>query len=377
MIVIQDSNKRIALEDTIPDAAPLAAAAPSLIRWFSRYARKLPWRIIDKEKRPDPYRVWVSEIMLQQTRVEAVKGYYTRFIEAIPTVQSLAMIPENTLLKLWEGLGYYSRARNLQKAARIIMEQYQGQLPNDTESLLKLPGIGSYTAGAVASIAFRQPVPAVDGNVLRVVSRILDSRLDVSAPHTKELIHDVLQQIFASVSSAREHPDQFNQGLMELGAVVCIPNGAPQCLSCPINRYCLGYNRGTASELPVKEPKKPRRIEKRTILLLRWNEKTALHKRPSKGLLAGLWELPNMEGHLAPEAAAMTFGIPSEAIQSSKSLGEARHIFTHIQWEMIGWEITLQSDTSPGPDSWCWLTSSQISEEYSVPSALKAYSKSI
>ena len=370
-------ENRISLENMTLDSDAISAAAPALIRWFSRSARKLPWRVIDGDKRPEPYRVWISEIMLQQTRVEAVKGYYARFMDTLPNVRALAEVPEDRLMKLWEGLGYYSRARNLQKAAKIIMEQYDGRLPESAAELLKLPGIGEYTAGAVASIAFRQPVPAVDGNVLRVVSRILDSHLDVADPHTKAEIQRILQELMAVQGMANERPDLFNQSLMELGAVVCIPNGAPQCLSCPVSRYCLGYLRGTAPNLPVKEPKKPRRIEERTVLLLRWNNRIALHKRPAKGLLAGLWELPNLEGQITPQAAAAQLGIPEGAIKSAVPLGEARHIFTHIQWEMTGWEITLDGSTPPGPDTWLWLTPDEIHQQYSIPSALKAYSQKI
>jgi len=347
-----------------------------LINWFSSNARILPWRVLDEKKRPDPYRVWISEIMLQQTRVEAVKGYFSRFTERLPDVQSLAQVPEDQLLKLWEGLGYYSRARNLQKAAKLIMEQYGGKLPETAKELLKLPGIGAYTAGAIASIAYRQSVPAVDGNVLRVVSRILDSHMDITKPDTKAEITRVLQEVFAQEASAAARPDLFNQSLMELGATVCVPNGTPQCLLCPVRESCLGFQKGTASELPVKEPKKSRRIEEKTVLLVRFEGKTALHKRPEKGMLAGLWELPNLDGHLSAEEAAAAFGISADRIEKTESLGTAKHIFTHIEWQMIGWEILI-SDTQTCPDQWIWRSSQEIRSEYSIPSALKAYSKRI
>ena len=347
-------------------------AAPHLIEWFQQHARILPWRVLDERKRPDPYRVWVSEIMLQQTRVEAVKGYYTRFMEHLPDVYALASVSEDQLLKLWEGLGYYSRARNLQKAAKVIVEQHRGALPGNVKELLSLPGIGEYTAGAVASIAFRQSVPAVDGNVLRVVSRILESRMDITKPDTKAEITRILEDVFDQVPAAQNRPDLFNQSLMELGATVCVPNGAPQCLVCPVNHCCRGYQNGTATELPVKEPKKPRRIEERTVLLLRCDGKTAIRKRAGKGLLAGLWELPNVEKHLSPEEAMASFGIPVDTIIKAAPLGEARHIFTHVQWEMIGWEITL-SALPDVPEKWLWLKPETIHREYSVPSALKAY----
>ena len=351
-------------------------AAPALIDWFSRNARILPWRVLDEKKHPDPYRVWVSEIMLQQTRVEAVKGYYARFMEHLPDVSALAKIPEDQLLKLWEGLGYYSRARNLQKAAKVIVEQYDGSLPDNAKELLKLPGIGDYTSGAIASIAFRQSVPAVDGNVLRVVSRILDSHMDIARPDTKEEITRVLQEVFASVPAADARPDLFNQSLMELGATVCVPNGAPQCLGCPVSGFCQGYAKGTAPELPVKEPKKPRRIEEKTVLLLRYEGMTAIRKRPGSGMLAGMWELPNLDGHLPAEEALAAFDISSGCIEKAVPLANAKHIFTHIEWLMTGWEITL-ADTSNCPKDWLWKTPQEIHSEYPIPSALKAYRKLI
>ena len=358
------------------DPSPMINSAPALIDWFSHNARVLPWRVLDEKKRPDPYRVWISEIMLQQTRVEAVKGYFARFTERLPDVQALAEIPEDQLLKLWEGLGYYSRARNLQKAAKVLMEQYDGRLPDNAKELLKLPGIGDYTSGAIASIAYRESVPAVDGNVLRVVSRILDSHMDITKPDTKAEISHVLQEVFASVPDAEKRPDLFNQSLMELGATVCVPNGAPQCLGCPVSRFCQGYQKGTAPDLPVKEPKKARRIEEKTVLLLHFEGMTALHKRPEKGMLAGMWELPNLDGHLDPEEALAAFDIPSGHLEKAVSLGNAKHIFTHIEWEMTGWELTL-SDISDCPKDWLWKSPQEIHSEYPIPSALKAYSKQI
>lgn len=358
------------------DPSPMIEAAPALIDWFSRNARILPWRVLDEKKRPDPYRVWISEIMLQQTRVEAVKGYFTRFTERLPDVQALAEIPEDQLLKLWEGLGYYSRARNLQKAAKLLMKEYGGKLPDNAKELLKLPGIGDYTSGAIASIAFRQSVPAVDGNVLRVVSRILDSHMDITKPDTKAEITHILQEVFSAVPQAEERPDLFSQSLMELGATVCIPNGAPQCLCCPVKEQCQGFANGTAAMLPVKEPKKARRIEEKTVLLLRFEGKIAIRKRPDQGMLAGMWELPNLDGHLSPEEALAAFGIPTEHLEKVVSLGNAKHIFTHIEWMMTGWEITLSAPSS-FPDNWLWKSPQEIHAEYPIPSALKAYSKQI
>ncbi len=364
------------METEVFDSALISYLAGPLIAWFEVNARVLPWRSTS-EKKVSPYGIWVSEIMLQQTRVEAVKGYYARFLRALPDMQALAGVQEDKLLKLWEGLGYYSRARNLQKAAKTVAAQYGGELPADYKALKSLPGIGPYTAGAVASLAFRIPVPAVDGNVLRVISRILDSHLDISLPETKAAVEDMLSQVMSG-GPAHDRPDLFNQALMELGAVVCIPNGAPQCFLCPVREFCLGYQHGTAEDLPVKAPKKPRRVEERTVLLLRWGKTTALRKRPGKGLLAGMWELPNLEGFYSAGELENCLQIPKGCIRSIRPLGEARHIFTHIQWEMQGFEV----DLSDGCVLNClgalvWESPAVIRKNYPLPSALKAYSKLI
>ena len=359
------------------DLQPILKMAPPLIQWFVQYHRKLPWRMVDREKRSHPYQVWVSEIMLQQTRVEAVKEYYTRFMREFPTVQALAQAPQQQLLKLWEGLGYYSRARNLQKAAQQVVEQWGGELAPHREMLRKLPGVGSYTSGAIASIAFGEPVPAVDGNVLRVIARVLDCHRDITRPDTKAAVERCLEQVLLCEGPARQRPDLFNQALMELGATVCIPNGAPACERCPVNRFCIGFSRSTASSLPVKGVKKPRRVEYRTVALLRWNGKVALCQRPSKGLLAGLWELPNLEGKLSCEQLAQQLEISPSQVEIAHPPRGARHLFTHIQWEMTGWELILaDGSVPPGPENWVWLTPEQ-QKAYSVPSALRVYREMI
>ena len=271
----------------------LAAIVGPLLEWYGRNARSLPWR-----EEPAPYRVWVSEIMLQQTRVEAVKPYFARFLAELPDVTALASAPEQQLMKLWEGLGYYSRARNLQKAARVMVEQYGGTLPADYDALLKLPGIGPYTAGAVASIAYGIPVPAVDGNVLRVVMRLTAGWEDIADPAVKRAVERRMAAILP-----KDRPGDFNQAMMELGATVCAPGGEPKCLVCPLNALCEGYRQGVARELPVKAKKKARRIEERTVFLLVCDGELAIRKRADSGLLAGLWELPSVEGKLNPEGA--------------------------------------------------------------------------
>lgn len=335
--------------DSLPDA---------LLSWYDAHARVLPWR-----ETPTPYRVWVSEIMLQQTRVEAVKPYFERFLSALPTVSALAEADSGLLLKLWEGLGYYNRARNLQKAAAVVKEQYAGRLPASFEALRALPGIGSYTAGAIASIAFGIPVPAVDGNVLRVASRLLDSREDIKNPAFKQTVEDGLRQILP------KRVGDFNQALMELGATVCLPSGQPRCGECPLSGLCAGFAAGTAPDLPVKSAAKARRIEERTVFLLIFDGRTALRKRPESGLLASMWEFPNTEGNLPPEEAAALiaeWGMPPEALTPLK---EAKHIFTHVEWRMTGYAAFVPS---PSPD-FVWADAAGLSDRFALPSAFRFY----
>ena len=287
-----------------------------LLLWYRENARVLPWR-----SDPTPYRVWISEIMLQQTRVAAVLDYYRRFLEAVPTVADLAALPEDALMKLWQGLGYYSRARNLQKAARQIMESFGGVFPNTYDGIRSLAGVGDYTAGAVASIAFGLPVPAVDGNVLRVVTRVTGDAGDITAPAVKRRITEALRQIIPT-----EAPGQFNQAMMELGATVCLPNGAPLCDRCPAAEFCRARLEDRIGQLPVKAPKKARRIERRSVYLIVSEQGVALRRRPDKGLLAGLWEYPN---ELAEEGAIPALlGLEQEELVPA---GQGRHIFTHIE----------------------------------------------
>lgn len=332
---------------------------PPLLDWYGRNARSLPWR-----DRPEPYRVWVSEIMLQQTRVEAVKPYFARFMEELPGVASLAAAPEQQLMKLWEGLGYYSRARNLQKAAQVLVEQYGGELPADYEELLRLPGIGPYTAGAVASIAFQIPAPAVDGNVLRVVMRLTASRDNISEPAVKRAVEEQVREVIP-----RDRPGDFNQAMMELGATVCGPGGEPRCLVCPLAALCEGNRLGIARELPVKAKKKARRIEEKTVFLLVHNGELAIRRREDSGLLAGLWELPSAEGRLSPEGAGevlQDWGIRPLAL---KPLPAAKHIFTHVEWHMTGYWVKLEEK----PDGFTWAGRNELLEVYALPSAFRAY----
>lgn len=352
-----------------------------LLLWYRKDHRQLPWR-----DNPSPYRVWVSEIMLQQTRVEAVKPYFERFLRELPTIQDLAECPEEKLLKLWEGLGYYSRVRNMQKCAQQVVSLYQGQFPADEALLKKLPGIGDYTAGAVASIAFDLPVPAVDGNVLRVLTRVLSCDEDITLPKTKETFRQLLLEVEPSPGAG-----DFNQSLMELGAMVCLPNGAPQCLVCPLSSLCQAHLEGKELLFPVKPPKKERKIQERTLFLFdcqigtQQEKYTLLHQREAKGVLAGMWEFPAEESALSKAQAdcaahklCSLMGLDFEGIFLEKP---SRHIFTHIEWKMSAWQVRAFAKTLPQnlPDGFLLVPVSQLGDteqsNIALPSAFKAYRK--
>ena len=332
---------------------------PALLDWYRANARCLPWRQTE-----DPYRIWVSEIMLQQTRVAAVLGYYARFLEAFPTVERLAAAPEQQLMKLWEGLGYYSRARNLQRAARCIVER--GSFPDSYTELLELPGVGDYTASAIASAAFGLREAAVDGNVLRVVARLTERYDDIADPKTKKNIRAAIQAVMPEDT---EDIRIFNQAMMELGATVCVPNGAPKCESCPAAKLCLARKRGTAELLPVKAAKKTRRKEDKTIFLLLRQGRVALRRRGDEGLLAGLWEFPNVEGQLDEAAAAAVVEQLGLTAREWKNKLTARHIFTHVEWHMTGYTLEV---TGSGPAELLWVDEQGLAER-AVPSAFARY----
>ena len=335
-----------------------AIVAP-LLAWYDEGHRDLPWRAV-----PTPYRVWVSEIMLQQTRVEAVRSYFDRWMQALPDIPALAAADEAVYMKLWEGLGYYSRVRNLHRAACEVCEQYGGELPADYARLLALPGVGEYTAGAVASIAFGLPVPAVDGNVLRVAAR-LDNDL---TPITDAGYKKQTRARFAALMPA-DRPGDLNQALMELGATVCLPNGAPRCADCPLQHLCLGCHHGNAAMLPVRAAKKARRVENRTVLLARCGTLVGIRRRPAKGLLAGLWELPALAGHLSPEETRAALAAQGWQVQKLLSLRPAKHIFTHVEWHMNGYYIELAAP----PDGLTFVSPAALRADYALPSAFRAF----
>lgn len=329
-----------------------------LLPWYWQNKRDLPWRA-DR----DPYHIWVSEIMLQQTRVEAVKGYYTRFLNALPTIGSLANADDEQLHKLWEGLGYYSRVRNLKKAAQAIMTEHGGVFPREYASVLALPGVGEYTAGAICSIAFNQPTPAVDGNVLRVVARLTDNHISIDTPAYKAQIQKALARIYPAEAG------DFTQALMELGATVCGPNRKPDCAVCPCQAFCMGHQCGTAETLPVKQPKRSRREEERTVFILSCDGWYALEKRPNKGLLAGLWQFPNVLGKLELQAAldkVEQMGLkPKEII---RQVGK-KHIFTHIEWNMCG----VYVEVAEKDGDLQWFTVEQIRSNAALPTAFRQF----
>ena len=335
-----------------------------LLRWYSNHFRTLPWRVD-----ATPYHVWISEIMLQQTRIEAVLPYYYRFIDALPDIASLAAASEETLLKLWEGLGYYSRVRNLHKAARIVMERYNGELPPEYDALLSLPGIGEYTAGAIASIAFNIAVPAVDGNVMRVLARLYDDDTDVLSTLGKRRFMMLAQELLPQSAAGR-----FNQALMELGETLCLPNTTPRCQECPLKGECCAYQRGTAAQLPTRNKKTKRRIEQRNVALVIADAHppmVLLHRREEHGLLAGLWELPNtlsenpldsLDSGLQPLCAYVG------------ELPESKHLFSHIEWRMHGHLYRMPTVASV-PPNYALVKLSELKDIYPLPSAFRAYTK--
>lgn len=343
----------------------LGVIVEPLLSWFSKNARILPWR-----EEPTPYRVWVSEIMLQQTRVEAVKPYFERFMRELPTVQALACCSEERLLKLWEGLGYYNRVRNMQIAAKTIVEEYDGCLPKEKEELMKLKGIGSYTAGAISSIAYGMPNSAVDGNVLRVISRVCEEDGDILKDSVKRQFETKLDEVMP-----RGRASQFNQALMELGAKVCIPNGTPLCQDCPLKKLCQAKQYSSWKNYPVKKKDKARRIEERTVFVIRNRDSVVLRKRPKKGLLSGMYEFPNVLGRLKEEEAEIWLreqGIPYSKVEVLK---EAKHIFSHIEWHMTGYMVTVEDFMKSEINS--FVDIEDMEQNYAIPAAFGAYVKEI
>lgn len=336
----------------------LAMLPDVLLPWYAQNKRELPWRR-DRE----PYHIWLSEVMLQQTRVEAVKGYYVRFLKSLPTIQDLAQADDELLHKLWEGLGYYSRVRNLKKAAKTVVELHDGVFPGTYSEIICLSGIGAYTAGAICSIAFDQPEPAVDGNVLRLISRLTDDGTPIELPAYKKQVQEALRAVYPARAG------DFTQALMELGATVCGPDRKPDCENCPCNSFCMGYRNQTAERLPVKLPKRQRRSEDMTVFILSCSGRYALEKRVNKGLLAGLWQFPNLPQKLDTDGilcAVEGMGIkPADILR----IVEKKHVFTHVEWNMRGVYI----ETADMGGDYTWLTGAQIEEQTALPTAFRQF----
>ena len=330
----------------------------ALLPWYEKNKRELPWR-----KTKEPYPVWLSEIMLQQTRVEAVKGYFHRFLKEIPDIPALADCDDEVLHKLWEGLGYYSRVRNLKKAAQVILQQHGGVFPRDYSAVRALPGIGDYTAGAICSICYDQPTPAVDGNVLRVIARLTEDATPMDQPALKNRVREALARIYP------KRAGDFTQALMELGATLCGPNRKPDCEQCPCRNFCSGYLHGTAEQFPVRPEKKGRKQEDMTVLILSCDGSYALRKRGNSGLLAGLWEFPHVPGKL--ETADALAAVESMGLKPKELYRQAdkKHIFTHIQWNMRGYYLEVSEPVGDLP----WLTAEKIREEAALPTAFRQF----
>lgn len=335
----------------------LQSIAEPLLRWFDQNKRELPWR-----RDTEPYHVWISEIMLQQTRIEAVMRYYTRFMEALPDVKSLSEVDDDILMKLWEGLGYYSRARNLKKAAQTIMRDYGGQFPTTYAELKKLSGIGEYTAGAIASICFDEKTPAVDGNVLRVITRLIGSRDNVLLPETKKAVSAMLLPIIPQRAGA------FNEALMELGELICLPNGAPLCADCPLSSHCTAYRENLTAEIPVRVKKmKRKRADKTVFLIYAPDGRIAIEKRPDTGLLSGLYQLPNIDGFHDDDTLIGELQDMQITPISLAFLKDAKHVFTHIDWYMKGYRVEVKEVN----DRFLWVTNAELQTAYPLPTAFK------
>ncbi len=336
-----------------------------LLAWYDANRRHLPWR-----EDPSPYHVWISEIMLQQTRVETVRPYYLRFLEALPDISSLAAVPEDRLLKLWEGLGYYTRARNLQKGARQLMESYNGLLPESSPELQKITGIGPYTAAAIASIAFHERIPAIDGNLLRIFARLSAYAESISEAAAKKAASNYFLERMPS-----ERPGDYNQALMDLGALVCLPKQSPRCGECPLSQGCLSRLAGRQSEFPLRLKKKSRPVKDITVLLIHDNARIAIRKRPSKTILAGLYEFPNTEGRLSRKEAlshARLLGFKPLSIQR---LPSGKHVFSHLEWRMTAYEILVEGPGSEtkGETMHKMVPPGELLNDYSIPSAFSIY----
>lgn len=334
-----------------------------LLPWFYEHKRDLPWRR-DKE----PYHVWLSEIMLQQTRVEAVKEYYMRFLRELPNIKDLAACPDDRLMKLWEGLGYYNRARNLKIAATTIMTDYHGVFPQNIEEIRSLKGIGDYTAGAIGSICFGLKTPAVDGNVLRVLSRVYNDASNIDLASTKKAYKNRLETLYPD-----EDCGDFTQSLMELGALICIPNGVCKCAECPLNSICEAYKQGRTHLLPVRSEKRQRKHVDMTVFVLCFEDTDGLYyairKREEKGLLHGLYEFYNIAEAMDVKCAMAH--LSKHNISAGELLKEVKytHIFTHVEWHMTAYYVICK-EKAP---AFTWVHEKELQGAYALPTAFRVF----
>lgn len=323
----------------------------NLVEWFNNEKRDLPWRHTS-----DPYKIWVSEVMLQQTRVDTVIPYYNRFLDKYPTIQDLAYAPEEELLKMWEGLGYYSRARNLQAGVKEVVEKYNSVVPDNRHDISKLKGVGPYTAGAILSIAYQKAEHAVDGNVMRVLSRVLHIEEDIALPKTRKVFEEAVGMLIDE-----KHPGDFNQALMDLGAMICTPT-SPKCLLCPVRDYCTAFNEGIADQLPIKSKKtKTKKVHFKVFLAADVEGRYLLEKRPHEGLLANMWQFPMIEineNSISDETFQQTYNMEiTDYIE--EQLLKFKHVFSHLTWEMdcVHVQVVQKMDL---PDDVLFLTIEQI-----------------
>jgi A/G-specific adenine glycosylase len=332
-----------------------------LISWFKAEQRDLPWR-----KDQNPYKVWVSEIMLQQTRVDTVIPYFNRFIEWFPTIEALAEANEDKVLKAWEGLGYYSRVRNLHSAVKEVNEKYNGEVPNTPKEIAELKGVGPYTAGAILSIAYGIPEPAVDGNVMRVLSRILSIWDDIAKPSSRKVFEQAVRELIS-----HEEPSAFNQALMEVGALICTPT-SPSCLLCPVRDHCQAFYEGVQNELPVKSKKaKQRDVQLAAVILTGQDGKLLIHRRQANGLLANLWEFPNVEIHhplqVERDQLVDLFNQTHNLnMQLEKIIGQIEHVFSHLVWNIKVYRGQISPEFKLDNDEWKFVSIKEM-DEYAFP----------
>ncbi|KAB3526242.1 A/G-specific adenine glycosylase [Alkaliphilus serpentinus] len=337
-----------------------------LLQWYKNHQRKMPWR-----GSSSPYEIWVSEIMLQQTRVDTVIPYYKRFIDRLPNLKALAEVEDHQLLKLWEGLGYYSRVRNMKETAKFLMEKHAGAFPKRAKELMELKGIGEYTAGAIASICFGERVAAVDGNVLRVMARLTGSTMDIKDAKVKrEIIHQV-KSLLPAVDIGN-----FNQALIEVGAIICKPNSKPDCFNCPIIAECIAYEKGLQNEIPIKSPRAEKKQQEITVLLMEHKGRFAIKKRTHSKLLKDLWEFPNIEGKKSSVELTKLLKEWGLKVIECQPLKNSKAIFTHIQWILSGYYLAVEEVQDMERDL-MWVTKEELLREYSMASAFKEFRRQL